>query len=171
MPSALISITPLTVVQAFQTDVITVNVPGVVYAQNVTVGYASPNGAFQVVAYDHFQPPVGKVAVGQPSYSVAAVGQQFIVTETFAVADPPPPTPIVSAATFRGLFTDSEQLALATAAQTNPALRLLIDDSLIEQVVDLTSAKVAGGFSLLVTAGVLTQTRADQILAFRQPVV
>lgn len=166
MSVALISTIPLAVIQAYQADVVSVNIPGLWVASNVTAGWQSDDGVYRLVAYTNFVPPVGKITIGSPSYSVDV---NFVVTETYNVTDEPPPSSIISNLVFRSLFTVDELLAIATAALTDGQLRLSVDNFIVNPNVDLAAADTITACNYLVTKGVLTQQRVDEILAFRNP--
>ena len=96
-----------------------------------------------------------------PAADIAAAG---ITVQT--VADPPPP-PItaVSSLVFRQLFTDAERIAITQAGQTNVQIRAFLDDESAADTVHLSDPEVTAGLAMCVTLGLLTQDRADQILA------
>lgn len=65
---------------------------------------------------------------------------------------------------FLELFTQEEQLAVASAAMTIPEVKLWYDKMLAASYVDLTDVRTAAGLSALIDAGLFTQTRIDEIL-------
>ena len=86
------------------------------------------------------------------------------------VADPaPPPITAVSSLQFRQLFTSAEALAITTAAESNAQFRMFMDDESAAGTVVLASPEVQSGIAALVTAGLLTQARANAILAGQPP--
>lgn len=109
--------------------------------------------------------PAGWLASAAPS-DLAAAG----ITVT-AVADPVlPPQPIViSSLAFRELFTPAEKVAITTAGFQSAAIRVFMDDESAAGTVSLSDPEVTGGVAALVTAGLLTQDRANQILAGSAP--
>jgi len=130
--------------------------------------YVLPDG-MQVRAQNQFQIGDQKYPPGwlltAAAADIAAVG---ISVQT--VADPPPPpVTAVSSLTFRQLFTAAEGQAITQAAQTNAQLRMFIDDESAAGTVDLTNPEVTAGIVMLVSVGLLTQDRADQILAGTPP--
>lgn len=173
MPLALITTGPGEVVTTFEATTVDLDLPGIGFVTGVGDGFRSVDGVFALVAFTHFEPPVGKVISGSPTYTVEVIstgeGISFTVTETFGLADAPPPNFVISNLTFRNLFTQDERLAIATSSLTDGVLRLFIDDYLVNPTVDLTSQNVADGCALLVTKLLMTQPRIDEILAFRNP--
>jgi hypothetical protein len=130
--------------------------------------FTLPDGS-QVSPQDQFQIGDQKYPPGwlliAPAADIAAAG---ITVQT--VADPtPPPVTVVSSLAFRQLFTAAEGQAITQAAQTNAQLRMFIDDEGAAGVVDLTNPEVTTGIAMLMSAGLLTQARADQILAGTPP--
>jgi hypothetical protein len=100
-----------------------------------------------------------------PAADIAAVG---ITVQT--VADPPPPrVTVVSSLTFRRLFTDAERQAITQAGQTNAQIRAFMDDESAAGTVHLDDPEVTTGIGMCVTLGLLTQDRANQILAGMPP--
>jgi hypothetical protein len=164
MALALITTLPLAVVQTYPGTFANINIPGLWQASGATAGWESPDGAYMLVSYELFVPPPGKMAVGSPSYTV---DENFVVTETYAVEDLPPPSPIVATLAIRQQLTPEEIVALTLNALTDVATRLMIDNSLAIGYVDLSSEEAAQNFAHLVAVGVLTQERADALLAFR----
>ena len=130
--------------------------------------YTLPDGT-TVHATDQFQIgdqkyPPGWLLTASPA-DIAAAG---ITVQT--VADPPhPPITVLSSLVFRQLFTAAEGQAITQAAQTNAQLRMFIDDEGAAGTVDLTNPEVTAGIAMLVSAGLLAQARADQILAGTPP--
>lgn len=64
----------------------------------------------------------------------------------------------------RNRMTFPELIALTTAAQSNVAVRVLIDNLSVSSFVDLNRADTVGAMNLLVSLGLLTSERAYQIL-------
>jgi hypothetical protein len=130
--------------------------------------YTLPDGT-RVQGTDQFQIGDQKYPPGwlltAPAADIAAAGITVQI-----VADPtPPPVTVVSSRAFRQLFTAAEGQAITQAAQTNAQLRMFIDDEGAAGTVDLTNPEVTTGIVALVSAELLTQARADQILAGTPP--
>jgi hypothetical protein len=88
------------------------------------------------------------------------------------VEDPPPPPPpplALAALDFRRLFTDAETVAITQASQTNPQLRIFMDDESSAGIVHMDDPEVTGGVASLISAGLLTQERANAVLAGAPP--
>jgi hypothetical protein len=79
-----------------------------------------------------------------------------------------PPTPERRTCTpleFIERFTDAEQLAIVTAAMTEPRLRLWYDKLMAASFVDLDDARLLAGVEALVVAGLITSQRRAEVLA------
>jgi len=112
--------------------------------------------------FDPFMAPAGKVAIGNPSYTVAADGS---VSETYDVIDAPPPKPpVVTSLQFRHLFTPTEAVAITTAGQSDVQIRVFMDEASAAGTVDLGVDEVKQGVAYLVAKNIITQDRAGQIL-------
>jgi hypothetical protein len=130
--------------------------------------YTLPDGT-TVHATDQFEigdqkyPPGWLLTASTADIAAAGISVQ-------TVADPPPPRiTMLSSLNFRQLFTAAEGQAITQAAQTNAQLRMFIDDESAAGTVDLTNPEVTTGIAMLVSAGLLAQARADQILAGTPP--
>jgi hypothetical protein len=131
--------------------------------------YTLPDGT-TVHATDQFQirdqkyPPGWLLSVSTADIAAAGITMQ-------TVADPsPPPITVVSSLQFRQLFTDAERVAVTQAGQTNVQIRAFMDDESAAGIVHLSEPEVTTGIGLCVTLGLLTQDRANQILAGAPPV-
>lgn len=71
---------------------------------------------------------------------------------------------IVSKWKFRSKFTVEERVAIETAASTDSLLRVLRDDLLSLDYVDLAAPDTIASVNLLVSKSLLTQDRATTIL-------
>ena len=82
-------------------------------------------------------------------------------------ADPLPPEPPkqFTSLQFLDLFTESEQLAVATAAMQSPQVKLWYDRTLAAMFVTLADPRTEGGLTALVGAGLLTAERKAAIVA------
>lgn len=65
---------------------------------------------------------------------------------------------------FLDLFTDAEQLAVVSATLLSPQVKLWYDKMLGASYVDLEDPRTEAGLIALVGAGLLTQTRKDEIM-------
>jgi hypothetical protein len=130
--------------------------------------YTLPDGT-QVHGEDQFEIGNQKYPAGWLlTASVSEIAAAGITVQT--VADPPPP-PItaVSSLQFRQLFTTAEATAITTSAESNAQIRMFMDDESAAGTVVLASPEVQSGIAALVTAGLLTQARANAILAGQSP--
>lgn len=66
---------------------------------------------------------------------------------------------------FFDLFTVAEQKAIAAGAQSNVDLFLWFQKASAAQEINLDDARLADGIAALVSAGLLTQERSEEILA------
>jgi hypothetical protein len=132
--------------------------------------FALPDGS-EVSAFDQFEIgdqryPAGWLATA-PDSAIAAAG---IAVKTVADPVPPPPT-VISSLAFRQLFTEAERLAITTAGFTNATIRVFMDDENSAGAVTLSDPEVTTGVATLVTEGLLSKERADQVLAGTSPTV
>ena len=65
---------------------------------------------------------------------------------------------------FRKLFTTIEKVALYTKAETDPILKMFLDDVQAAEFIDLTDSSTIEGVQYLVQAEVITQERYDEIM-------
>ena len=66
---------------------------------------------------------------------------------------------------FLDLFTDEEQLAVATAAMQSAQVKLWYDRTLAASFITLADPRTEAGLNALVTAGLLTAERKAEIVA------
>jgi len=84
-----------------------------------------------------------------------------------SVYAPPAPVPTsLTASAFIARFTPAEQNAMATAAQTNPQILLLLIRLSAAQSINASDPTVIGGVNAMAAAGLLTQARAAQVLNY-----
>ena len=77
----------------------------------------------------------------------------------------PPPTPKqFTSLEFLDLFTDAEQLAVASAAMASAQVKLWYDRMLAASFVSLSDPRTSAGLQALVTESLITQARMDAIL-------
>ena len=81
--------------------------------------------------------------------------------------EPPQPKQFTSLQ-FLDLFTESEQLAVATAAMQSAQVKLWYDRTLAAMFVTLADPRTSAGLTALVGAGLLTAERRDTILKAMQ---
>ena len=90
------------------------------------------------------------------------------VQPSWALPDPPipvpPPSMIISKLEFRNKFTTEEKISIYTAADANIIIKIWLDDLSNSEYVDLQSEQIQQGVQFLASAGLITETRADEIL-------
>ena len=81
-------------------------------------------------------------------------------------ADPPPPAPPkqFTSLEFLDLFTETEQIAVATAAMQSAQVKLWYDRTLAAMFITLADPRTEAGLAALVTAGLLTTERKAEIV-------
>ena len=81
-------------------------------------------------------------------------------------ADPPPPAPPkqFTSLEFLDLFTEAEQLAVATAAMQSAQVKLWYDRTLAAMFITLADPRTEAGLDALVGAGLLTAERKAAIV-------
>jgi hypothetical protein len=72
----------------------------------------------------------------------------------------------MSSLQFMSLFTSAEQTAIATAAQTNASILLLMMSWSSATYIDLKDPRVKEGLDVLVTAEIITSARETAILSY-----
>jgi len=78
---------------------------------------------------------------------------------------PAPVYPQFTSLQFLDLFTESEQLAVATAAMQSAQVKLWYDRTLAAMFITLADPRTEGGLTALVGAGLLTAERKAAIVA------
>jgi len=86
----------------------------------------------------------------------------------FADPNPAPEPPVAQALTtplqFVERFTEEEQLAIATATLSDPQIKLWYDKLLASQEVVADDPRLGAGMNAMVSAGLITAQRKDEIL-------
>jgi len=87
--------------------------------------------------------------------------------QNVCIMNAPQPVTTLTILQFRSRFTSSEKEAIYTAAKTVALVQAWLDDlaSAKDDMVDLADPRISGGVNGLVSAGILTPTRAAEILA------
>ena len=83
------------------------------------------------------------------------------------VAPPAPPKQLTSLE-YLDLFTSAEQLAVATAAMENAAVKLWYDRMLAASFITLADERTEAGLDALVAAGLITSARRTAIVGLMQ---
>lgn len=83
------------------------------------------------------------------------------------VMNEPMPVTSLTILQFRSRFAPAEKEAIYTAAKTVALVQAWLDDlaSAKDDMVDLADPRISGGVNGLVSAGILTPTRAAEILS------
>jgi len=84
--------------------------------------------------------------------------------EPFIDPVPTQPVPKCTPLQFIEKFTDAEQLAIVTAAMSSPALRLWYDKLMASQEVVFSDPRMSSGMEALVTFGLISEARSEEIL-------
>jgi len=86
---------------------------------------------------------------------------------SFPVQEPVAPLPSTSVTPLQYVerFTDTEQLAIVTATMTNPAIKLWYDKLMAASEVVFFDPRLSAGMDALVSAGLITQARSEEILS------
>ena len=93
--------------------------------------------------------------------------QQWIAEgNTPEPADPLPPLPPkqLTSLEFLDLFTEAEQLAVATAAMQSAQIKLWYDRTLAASFITLADPRTEAGLTALVDVGILTAERKAEIV-------
>jgi hypothetical protein len=77
----------------------------------------------------------------------------------------PQPRKLLTVLAFRSRFTDAEKIAIYTAAQTEVAVRVWLDDLSVAQEVALDDPRIIGGVCAMEYGGLIGVGRAAEILA------
>lgn len=77
---------------------------------------------------------------------------------------PSPEVRVFSSLQFFGLFTDAEELAIETAGETDPKIRVFLRWATGANCLRLSDSRIAAGLDYLVTAGLLTAERKQQVM-------
>jgi len=134
--------------------------PGIAHESPLEDGvFLIPGGAVDV------EPPVipeGQRARWQGGWVFEVIPQP----ESEPAPEPGPPQPKrFTSLEFLDLFTEAEQLAVATAAMQSPQVKLWYDRTLAASFVTLADPRTEGGLTALVGAGLLTAERKAAIVA------
>ena len=155
---------------------INVNILGLWQAQNVEIGYKTPDNIYEIVKVIPFTVPENKKIVGEPSYSITSEG----IVENYQVEDIIKPEPIIPpvqkiilAADFISRFTDEEysniqKAALAQMQVGVATLQKWIDVATTDGYIDLDRFATNEAKQALVAANLLTQERADIIFSIQE---
>lgn len=88
----------------------------------------------------------------------------LLVGNKLVSLDPATPSMKITKLALRQRFTISELTAIYAAMNTTPIVKILMDNLMVANFVDLQRADTAGGINVLVAYGLITSERAVQIL-------
>jgi len=135
-----------------------------------TVQGFTPNelAAAQIQSVADPSPAPGKV-LSSVAYRMADDGVTVEAVGSFSDApvQPAPPAPSITSFQFIELFTPTEQLAIMTAAQTDPQIALLINKAASAGTIPLAS--LAPGLDYLESKNLITADRRARIAAGSAP--
>ena len=99
-------------------------------------------------------------------FEQSATTAQKIAAQTIVDTWVEPPEPrLVWALDFLDRFSETTQLAVVSAAQQNPSIRLWYDRLLANGSVDLNNARLIAGLNAMRDAGLMSQAEIDVALA------
>ena len=81
---------------------------------------------------------------------------------------PPAPIPTFTAMQFLDLFTEDEQLAVASAAMQSPQVKLWYDRLLAASFITIEDPRTEAGLDVMVSIGLLTAERKAAIVGAMQ---
>lgn len=122
-----------------------------------------PNRATEVAPPSHGAAPV----VGQPWPNWTGVEWVMIAYVEPVTPTPPAQPRLLSVLSFRSRFTDAEKIAIYTAAKTEVAVQVWLDDlaAAQNQTVDLNDQRIIGGVNAMEFGGLIAAGRTAEILA------
>lgn len=144
------------------------------------IEYGEPGTGEWILLEDHRQDTLytsdGPYTIGSDHHGQTYDGLGPVPEWLTAEAPPAPepePAPIVypqfTALETLDLFTEAEQLAVAEATMTVPAIKLWYDRLIAATFVTYEDPRTEGGLQALVDAGLLTPARKAAIVAAMQP--
>lgn len=77
----------------------------------------------------------------------------------------PPKPPIITKISFRFRLTNSEYVDILNAAKTDTEVQAWVETFNMVSQIDLESSRTIDGISMMVTKGLLTSQRANEILS------
>lgn len=85
------------------------------------------------------------------------------------LSDPPVPQPVeaprMTVLQFRDRYTLTEKAGIYTAADSDPIVRVILDDLNNAEFVEITDQDTIDGVDYLISAGVIDASRRDDLLA------
>ena len=98
----------------------------------------------------------------------AAAHEPLIAEVEATYVEPEPAAPValnLSSLAFLDLFTEQEQIAVASAAMTNVHAKLWYDRTLAAEFITLDDPRTEAGLDALVAMGLITEPRKTEIAA------
>lgn len=124
----------------------------------VTRYYVDAAGRY-LGGFEGAEPPAGSVEIDAPPQHGSQV--RDMTTGQWSAYTPPQ---IWTSLEFIERFTDAEQVAIVTAAQSSAALRLWYDKAMAATQIVSTDPRLVAGMQMLVDVGLLTAQRKTEIL-------
>lgn len=86
------------------------------------------------------------------------------IEATYVKSEPAPPVALnLSSLTFLDLFTEYEQIAVASAAMSNVQAKLWYDRTFAAEYIDISDPRTKAGLEALVSMDLISKERKDQI--------
>lgn len=123
-------------------------------------GVITSDGVYSILPVQYDNAPINSQETGR-SYAVS--GGSVHVTRTWITSSPPKST-ILYPLEFQARFTAQESAAIYAAAVGNAQLLGMLIQQASARYIDLTDPQTIAGVNALVSAGLLTQDRATEIL-------
>lgn len=94
----------------------------------------------------------------------------MVLSEDGTTLSPRPPAepveaPIMTVLQFRDRYTLAEKTGIYTAAESDPMIRVILDDLNNAEFVDITDQDTIDGVDYLISSGVIDASRRDDLLA------
>lgn len=140
--------------------------------------YSAQTGGFYHPSIHSNNIPADAVKITEAEHQALLIGQssgKLITADATGrpiLQDPPPappaPPPRFTSLEFLDLFTEAEQLTIATAAMANAQVKLWYDRTLAAMFITLADPRIEAGLNALVAASLLTAARKAAIVKAMQ---
>lgn len=107
----------------------------------------------------------GEVWIDLTNVAPEPCREWFYENGAFSPPPPPPPYNVLSKVEFRFRFADAEYAAILGAAKTDVEVQTWVETFNMVTMIDLDNQRTKDGISVLVNKNLLTQQRANEILA------
>ena len=121
----------------------------------------APNKGQWLAVADPGEPPFDPANQSVNSNIALVAG---VPTRLYNIVTRPVPAPRWTPLQFIERFTEAEQIAIVTAAQSSPALRLWYDKAMASQEVVSDDPRTVAGMDALVAAGLISEARKAEVL-------